>query len=125
MVVVQIRIPGCYIYSDLCPTVLLLPVGATRRRVPLHDSTHSTNMSAKLFSKKAIGNVIVPPPQILAAWQTDAYPHGERRTWLPAAAIPLLVVSTLLTVLRLVLRLRKRGGGFGLDDVRCNELPLV
>jgi hypothetical protein len=82
-------------------------------------------MSAKLFSKKAIGNVIVPTPQILHAWQTDAYPHGERRTWLPAAAIPLLVVSTVLTVLRLALRLRKRGGGFGLDDVRGSELPLA
>ena len=75
-------------------------------------------MSAKLFSKKAIGNVIIPTPQILVAWQTDAYPHGERRTWLPAFAIPLLVISTILTALRLALRLRQRGGGFGLDDVR-------
>ena len=82
-------------------------------------------MSAKLFSKQAIGNVIIPPPQLLHAWQTDAYPHGERRSWLPAASISLLVVSTLLTILRLVLRLRKRGGGFGLDDVRLNELPSI
>lgn len=81
-------------------------------------------MSAKLFAQKAIGNVVVPPPEILLAWHTDAYPHGERRTWLPAAAISLLVLSTILTILRLTLRLRKRGGGFGLDDVRLNESPL-
>lgn len=77
------------------------------------------------MGSKAIGNVIIPTPEILYAWQTDAYQHGVRRTWLPAAAIPLLVVSTLLTVLRLVLRLRKRGGGFGLDDVRWNELASI
>ena len=74
-------------------------------------------MSAKLLGVKAIGNVIIPTPEVLYAWRTDAYPHGERRTWMPAAAIPLLVVSTLLTVLRLTLRLRQQGGGFGLDDV--------
>ena len=81
-------------------------------------------MSAKLFSQKAIGNVIVPPPETLLAWQTDAYPHGERRTWMPAYAIPLVVVSTLLITLRLTLRLRKRGGGFGLDDVRNRHISL-
>ena len=77
-------------------------------------------MSAKLFSQKAIGNVIVPPPEVLLAWHTDAYPHGERRTWMPAYAIPLVVISSILVALRLTLRLRKRGGGFGLDDV-CRQ----
>jgi len=80
-------------------------------------------MSAKLIGVKAIGNVIIPTPEILYAWRTDAYPHGERRTWLPAASISLLVISTILTALRLALRLRHRGGGFGLDDVCWNGSP--
>lgn len=74
-------------------------------------------MSKNLIGVEAIGNVIIPTPQLLYAWQTDAYPHGERRTWMVAYAIPLVAVSTILTILRLTLRLRKRGGGFGLDDV--------
>jgi len=73
----------------------------------------------------AIGNVIVPPPEVLLAWQTDAYTHGERRRWMPAYAIPMIVISTLLVALRLALRLRKRGGGFGLDDVSCKIYSLT
>jgi hypothetical protein len=42
---------------------------------------------------------------------------------MPAYAIPMIVISTLLVALRLTLRLRKRGGGFGLDDVSCMEDP--
>jgi hypothetical protein len=81
-------------------------------------------MSKSLLGVEAIGNVIIPTPQILYAWQTNAYPHGERRRWMPAYAIPLVVASTILTCLRLTLRLRKRGGGFGLDDVsRLKGLP--
>jgi hypothetical protein len=78
-------------------------------------------MSEQLMGVDAIGNVIVPPPEVLLAWQTDAYPHGERRSWMPAYSIPMLVFSTLLVALRLTLRMRKRGGGFGLDDVSCME----
>lgn len=73
-------------------------------------------MSKQLLGKEAIGNVIVPPPETLIAWQTDAYPHGITRTWMPAYCIPLLVFSTILLAIRLTLRLRQRGGGFGLDD---------
>jgi hypothetical protein len=81
-------------------------------------------MSEQLMGVDAIGNVIVPPPEVLLAWQTDAYTHGERRRWMPAYAIPMIVISTLLVALRLALRLRKRGGGFGLDDVGCmKDLP--
>lgn len=80
-------------------------------------------MSKQLAGVEAIGNVIIPTPEILYAWQTDAYPHGERRRWMAAYSIPLIVLSTILTALRLVLRLRKRGGGFGLDDVSRTKLP--
>lgn len=65
----------------------------------------------------AIGNVIVPPFEVLKAWQTPEYPHGERRDWMPAFAVPLLVLSSTLVVLRIVLRTKQRGGGCGLDDV--------
>jgi len=78
-------------------------------------------MSKQLLGVEAIGNVVVPPPEVLLAWQTDEYPHGERRRWMPAYCIPMIVVSTLLVILRLTLRLRKRGGGFGLDDVSCTK----
>lgn len=78
-------------------------------------------MSKKLFASDAIGNVIVPPPEVLLAWRTDAYPHGERRTWITAFSIPMIAVSTVLVALRLGLRLRKRGGGFGLDDVSSHR----
>lgn len=73
-------------------------------------------MSSNLLGVEAIGNIIIPPPEVLIAWQTDKYPHGERRRWMPAYSITLIVVSTILTFLRLILRLRRHGGGFGLDD---------
>lgn len=73
-------------------------------------------MASHLAGVEAIGNIIIPTKEILYAWQTDAYPHGERRKWMPAYALTLIVISTILVILRLILRLRRHGGGFGLDD---------
>jgi hypothetical protein len=118
--------------ADSCPLYLHIPshcptpcCQAPPPGVVIRLSTaNPINMSKALIGKEAIGNVIIPTPQLLYAWQTDAYPHGERRTWMPAYSIPLVVVSTVLTALRLTLRLRKRGGGFGLDDVSNRNEPI-
>jgi hypothetical protein len=41
----------------------------------------------------------------------------ERRTWMPAYACTIIVVTTVLLGIRLVSRLHKFGGGLGLDDI--------
>jgi len=63
-------------------------------------------------SKKANGafEFVLPEPG------SSAY-STERRTWLPAYAITIQVVTTVLLAIRIISRLNKLGGRPGMDDV--------
>jgi len=65
------------------------------------------------------GNILEPPLSVIATWPTPNYDNstGIRRTWLPIFAIIFLVISSILTFIRTVVRARQHGGGFGWDDV--------
>ena len=43
-------------------------------------------------------------------------PHN-RRTWMPAFSLTMLIAATLLLGIRLFSRIRRNAGTFGLDDV--------
>jgi hypothetical protein len=45
------------------------------------------------------------------------YTNHEKRTWMPAYAITLEIVTTLLLSIRLLSRVNRTGGRLGLDDV--------
>jgi hypothetical protein len=58
----------------------------------------------------------------LLLWKNRAlypmdYTNHERRTWIPAYAITIEIVTTLLLAIRLLSRVNKTGGRLGLDDV--------
>ena len=57
-------------------------------------------------------------------WPTPNYDDPVERTWLLPYAVVLSGVSTVLVFIRWGLRLRKRGGGLGLDDVSPSTQPL-
>ncbi|MCK8168216.1 hypothetical protein LXA15_17595, partial [Erwinia amylovora] len=43
--------------------------------------------------------------------------NHERRTWMPAYALAMQILSTLLVSIRLLSRVNGSGGSFGFDDV--------
>ncbi|RMY44187.1 hypothetical protein D0865_10723 [Hortaea werneckii] len=57
-------------------------------------------------------------------WPTPNYDDPVERTWLLPYAVVLAAVSTVLVFIRWGLRLRKQGGGLGLDDVNACEQTL-
>lgn len=63
------------------------------------------------------GNLHEVPEWVLAQWPEPNYVDPVRRPWLPAFAIVLPAVSTVLISGRFWLRATKQAGNFGLDDV--------
>lgn len=57
-------------------------------------------------------------------WPTPNYVDPVERTWLLPYAVVLAGVSTVLVFIRWGLRLRKQGGGLGLDDVNASKQAL-
>lgn len=62
------------------------------------------------------GNIAASAPS--QDWPPPNYDDPVTREWLPIYLWCLHGVTTLLVAIRLILRLRKEAGGFGLDDVR-------
>ena len=63
------------------------------------------------------GNFHAVPEAVLATWPKPNYIDPVRRPWLPAVAMTLLGVSTVLISGRFYLRARRQAGDFGLDDL--------
>ena len=64
------------------------------------------------------GNIISITPADIASWPAPNYIDPVERTWLPAYATAFYAVSTVMVALRLFLRVTKKAGEPGLDDVR-------
>ncbi|KAI5362166.1 hypothetical protein Slin15195_G058170 [Septoria linicola] len=72
------------------------------------------------------GNIINLTPADIAKWPTPNYDDPVRRHWMPEYAGVLYGIATLVVVTRLWLRMNKRAGGLGFDDVLliCGWLSL-
>lgn len=65
------------------------------------------------------GNIATITPEDIASWPTPdyAHAHGDSRNWLTGFSAAWLGVSTALVFTRIGLRLMKKGGNLGVDDV--------
>lgn len=68
------------------------------------------------------GDSLDVPYETFMAWPAPNLDNPVRRTWLVPYATTLAVLSTVLVAIRVGLRLAKKGGGLGLDDVRLPAL---
>lgn len=58
-------------------------------------------------------------PADIAQWPKPNYENPERKTWLPAYAVVLWTVGSLVVATRFWLRFKGQAGRLGLDDVRA------
>ncbi|KAK5010914.1 hypothetical protein LTR28_006946 [Elasticomyces elasticus] len=62
------------------------------------------------------GNIHDVPIAVIESWPAPNYVNPVRRNWMPAYAITLQVVTTILVSARFWSRLKRQAGGFGTDD---------